>query len=87
MHRVLFNKYYIDELYSFILIRPTIWVAKNILIGITDMRIIEAIVNGVPATIGAFSQLLRKMQTGLLQHYATIMATGALIIVALMLFR
>ena len=87
VHRVLFNKYYIDELYSFILIRPTIWVAKNILIGITDMRIIEAIVNGVPATIGAFSQLLRKMQTGLLQHYATIMATGALIIVALMLFR
>lgn len=87
VHRVLFNKYYVDELYSFILIRPTIWVAKNILIGITDMRIIEAIVNGVPAAIGAFSQLLRKMQTGLLQHYATIMATGALIIVALMLFR
>jgi len=87
VHRVLFNKYYVDELYSFILIRPTIWVARNILIGITDMRIIEAIVNGVPETIGAFSQLLRKMQTGLLQHYATIMATGALIIVALMLFR
>lgn len=87
VHRVLFNKYYIDELYSFILIRPTIWVAKNILIGITDMRIIEAIVNGVPETIGAFSQLLRKMQTGLLQHYATIMATGAVIIVALMLLR
>ncbi len=87
VHRVLFNKYYIDELYSFILIRPTIWTAKNILIGITDMRIIEAIVNGVPASIGAFSQWLRKMQTGLLQHYATIMATGALIIVALMLFR
>lgn len=87
VHRVLFNKYYVDELYSFILIRPTIWVAKNILIGITDMRIIEVIVNGVPAAIGAFSQLLRKMQTGLLQHYATIMATGALIIVALMLFR
>ena len=86
-HRVLFNKYYVDELYSFILVRPTIWAAKNVLIGITDMRIIEAIVNGVPATIGAFSQLLRKMQTGLLQHYATIMATGALIIVAFMLLR
>jgi NADH-quinone oxidoreductase subunit L len=87
VHKFLFNKYYIDELYSFILVRPTIWTAKNILIGITDGRIIEAIVNGVPASIGAFSQMLRKMQTGLLQHYATIMATGALIIVALMLFR
>jgi NADH-quinone oxidoreductase subunit L len=87
IHRVLFNKYYVDELYNFILVRPTLWTAKNILIGITDLRIIEAIVNGVPVTIGAFSQLLRKMQTGLLQHYATIMATGAVIIVALMLFR
>jgi NADH-quinone oxidoreductase subunit L len=87
VHKLLFNKYYFDELYNFILVRPTIWTAKNVLIGFTDMRIIEAIVNGVPATIGEFSQLVRRMQTGLLQHYATIMATGAVIIVALMLFR
>ncbi len=86
-HKFLFNKYYIDELYSFILVRPTTWIARNILIGITDMRIIEAVVNGVPATIGLFSKLLRKMQTGLLQHYAAIMAAGALILVILMLVR
>jgi NADH-quinone oxidoreductase subunit L len=87
VHRVLFNKYYIDELYSFILIRPTIWVAKNILIGITDARIIEAVVNGVPNSIAAFSAGLRRVQTGLMQHYATIMAAGILIIAAVMLLR
>ncbi len=86
-YKFLFNKYYIDELYSLILVRPTIWFARNILIGITDMRIIEAVVNGVPATIGLFSRLIRKMQTGLLQHYAAIMATGAVIILALMMLR
>jgi NADH-quinone oxidoreductase subunit L len=87
VHKVLFNKYYVDELYSFVLIRPTIWIAKNVLIGITDARMIEAIVNGVPAAIGGFSRQLRKVQTGFLHHYATIMAAGILIIVAWMLLR
>ncbi|MEK7742289.1 MAG: NADH-quinone oxidoreductase subunit L [Nitrospirota bacterium] len=86
-HKVLWNKYYVDELYSFIIVRPAIWTAKNILIGITDARIIEAIVNGVPKGIGEFSRILRKVQTGLLQHYAAIMALGVLIIMAVMLLR
>jgi NADH-quinone oxidoreductase subunit L len=87
IYRLLFNKYYIDEIYSFLIVRPTIWVAGNILIGVGDKRIIEAIVNGVPAAIGGVSRKLRRVQTGLLQNYAAIMATGALIIVALMLLR
>jgi NADH-quinone oxidoreductase subunit L len=86
-YTVLWNKYYVDELYSFIIVRPTIWTAKYILVGITDARIIEAVVNGVPRAIGGFSQIIRKVQTGFLQHYATIMAMGVLVIVALMLLR
>ncbi len=87
VHRVLFNKYYVDELYSAIIVRPAIWTAKNVLIGVTDARIIEAIVNGVPSLIGSISAGLRRIQTGLMQHYATIMATGILIFIALMLLR
>jgi len=87
VHKILFNKYYVDELYDFIIIRPTIWIAKNVLIGVTDARIIEAIVNGVPNAIAAFSSGLRRIQTGLMQHYATIMATGILLIIAMMLLR
>ena len=86
-YKVLWNKYYVDELYSFIIVRPAIWTAKNILIGITDAKIIEAVVNGIPKGIGEFSRILRKVQTGLLQHYAAIMALGVLIIVAVMLLR
>ncbi|MDP2278780.1 MAG: NADH-quinone oxidoreductase subunit L, partial [Nitrospirota bacterium] len=86
-YKVLWNKYYVDELYSLIIVRPTIWTAKNILIGITDAKIIEAVVNGVPKGIGELSRIMRKVQTGLLQHYAAIMALGLLIIVAMMLLR
>jgi NADH-quinone oxidoreductase subunit L len=87
IYKVLWNKYYVDELYSFTIVRPTLWLSKNVLMNITDAKIIEAIVNGVPQTIGGISQLMRKIQTGFLQHYAAIMATGVLILVALMLLR
>lgn len=85
VYRVLFNKYYVDELYSFIIVRPAIWTGRNILAGITDGKIIESVVNGVPNAIGGFSRALRKIQTGVLHHYATVMALGLLIILAVML--
>jgi len=83
IYRTLFNKYYVDELYSFTIVRPTLWTAKNILIGFTDAKIIEGIVNGVPRLMGKFSGMLRKVQTGLVHHYATIIAAGAFFIIAL----
>jgi NADH-quinone oxidoreductase subunit L len=88
IYTVLLNKYYVDELYNFILIRPTLWIAKKILVGITDGKIIEGIVNGIPKTIGVFAGQLRKAQSGLAHHYAIIMAAGAFFIMALvLLFR
>jgi NADH-quinone oxidoreductase subunit L len=85
IYNTLFNKYYVDELYSFLFVRPTFWAARNILVGFTDAKIIEGIVNGVPKSIGEFSETLRKIQTGLAQHYAIIMAAGAFFIIALVL--
>jgi NADH-quinone oxidoreductase subunit L len=86
VYKLLFNKYYVDELYHHILIRPTLWVANRFIEGFTDAKIIEGIVNGVPRTIGRFAGILRKVQTGLTQHYAIIMAGGVLILIALMLW-
>ena len=83
LYTLLYNKYYIDELYDFIIIRPTMWIARGILVGITDAKMIEGIVNGVPRAIGQFSQSLRRIQTGLVEHYGIFMAAGAVFIIAL----
>lgn len=85
LYKILWNKYYIDELYDFIIVRPTLWIANNVIVGVTDGKIIEGIVNGVPATIGRFSNWLRRVQTGLVHQYATVMAIGAFIIVVIAL--
>lgn len=86
IYRILFNKYYVDELYSSIIIRPALWIANTIIEGFTDAKIIEGIVNGVPRSIGRFAGILRKVQTGLTQHYAVIMAAGIFLIIALVYF-
>ncbi len=86
IYRLLFNKYYFDELYHHILIRPTIWLANRFIEGFTDAKIIEGIVNGVPKAIGRFALILRKVQSGIAQHYAIIMAAGVLILVVLILW-
>lgn len=85
VYKILYNKYYVDELYNRTIVQPTLWLARNVLVAITDARIIEGIVNGVPGTIGRFSQSLRKVQTGLAQHYGIMMAAGAVFIIALVL--
>ncbi len=85
IHTVLWNKYYVDELYDAIIIRPTMWIANSILIPVTDGTIIEGIVNGVPKAIAAFGERLRKLQTGSIQQYALSMAIGLFILYSLIL--
>ncbi|MEW6117544.1 MAG: NADH-quinone oxidoreductase subunit L [Nitrospirota bacterium] len=85
IYTTLWNKYYIDELYDFIIVRPTKWAATNVLMAVTDGGIIEGIVNGVPKAIGNFGERLRKLQSGHLQHYAVSMAIGLFVIMTLVL--
>jgi len=86
VHTLLFNKYWIDELYSKTLIQPVLRASEKIILGFFDARIIEGIVNGVPGLIGAFSRKFRQVQTGMLSSYALVMALGALVIVGVWIF-
>ncbi len=85
IYKLLFNKYYIDELYSKVLVQPMLKASDKIILGF-DTHIIEGIVNGIPNLIGAFSRKLREVQTGLLSNYALVMAIGALCIVGVWIF-
>jgi len=87
IHTVLWNKYYVDELYHFIIVRPVLWTARTVIEAVTDIGIIEAIVNGVPRVIGRLSERLRVIQTGLVSHYALWMAGAMFLIIAIILMR
>jgi NADH-quinone oxidoreductase subunit L len=82
-YQVLWNKYYIDEIYDFLVVRPTMWVAKTIIVGFTDGKIIEGVVNGLPRSIGRTSSVLRRIQTGVVHNYAAIMGLGFIAVLAI----
>jgi NADH-quinone oxidoreductase subunit L len=86
VYKLLFNKYWVDELYSKTLVQPVLRASEKIVLGFFDTIIIEGIVNGVPNLIGAFSRKFREIQTGMLSNYALVMAIGALCIVGILIF-
>jgi NADH-quinone oxidoreductase subunit L len=55
IHRVLYNKYYVDELYNKIAVEPAIKLSAGI--GIFDNRIIDGIVNGAGTLVRAISRV------------------------------
>lgn len=86
VYKLFYNKYWVDELYDKSLVQPVLKASDKIILGFIDTRIIEGVVNGVPSLIGAFSQRLRKIQTGVLSYYALIMVLGALVIIGAVIF-
>jgi NADH-quinone oxidoreductase subunit L len=75
------NKYYVDEVYDFIFVRPFTAVAK-FFASIVDPWVIDGLVNGVAATARGFSTVWRGLQTGNVQHYAAMFLTGVLALLA-----
>ncbi|KJR43944.1 proton-translocating NADH-quinone oxidoreductase, chain L [Candidatus Magnetoovum chiemensis] len=81
LYTILYNKYYIDEIYNIVIVKPAIWGTNLVINKIADRGLIEGIVNGVPALIGWFSGNLRKIQTGNVFHYSLVMAVGIFILI------
>lgn len=85
VYRVLWNKYYVDELYEYIFVKSSFLLSRAFLIGFTDMKLIEGIVNGIPNKIKSFGDYLSKFQTGQLQHYGIGMALGLFLVYTIVL--
>ncbi len=86
VYRVLFNKYYVDELYGFLFVRPFVRAADWLWQGF-DLGVIDAIVNGIAAWIGRGAAELRRFQTGYVRNYALMMLAGAVVVAAYFALR
>jgi NADH-quinone oxidoreductase subunit L len=75
------NKYYVDEIYDFVFVRPFTALA-TFFASIVDPWVIDGAVNGMAATVRGFSTVWRGLQTGNVQHYAAMFLVGALALLA-----
>jgi NADH-quinone oxidoreductase subunit L len=86
LHRAVYNKWYVDEIYDFMIVNPT-KAFSNFLWKGFDVVVVDGLVNGVAAVVKGFSSLLRHVQTGFVHNYAFSMALGVVVIVGVYLFR
>jgi len=80
------NKYYVDELYDALFVRPLVRGSTLLLWRVFDMTIIDGMVNGVAASVAACAALLRRLQTGLVRSYVVMIVIGALLVLGYFIF-
>ena len=76
LYRFLLNKWYFDELYAAIFVRPALWLGRALWIG-GDQRTIDGGINAL--AMGVIPRLTRfagRVQSGYLFHYAFGMVLG-----------
>ncbi|MBK9099462.1 MAG: NADH-quinone oxidoreductase subunit L [bacterium] len=78
LYNLLLNKYFVDEVYDATIVNPVVKGSQNILWKITDNKLIDGFVNGIGKLINIISASIRKIQTGVVQDYAILMAIGIL---------
>jgi NADH-quinone oxidoreductase subunit L len=80
LYQLIFRKYYFDELYNTIFVRPAFWLGqffwKRIDVGIIDAYGPDGIAAGTRDIAGGLSRL----QSGYLFHYALAMLVGVLVL-------
>jgi len=87
LYTLLWNKYYVDELYDAAVVRPTVKGSETLLWKGTDVAIIDGIVNGTATLIGIAAGWVRRLQTGITQSYATVFVGGLLLILTWLVFK
>jgi NADH-quinone oxidoreductase subunit L len=76
LYKFLLNKWYFDELYDFLIVRPTLWLGR-VLWKCGDGRIIDGLgPDGVAARVLDVTRGAVRVQTGYLYHYAFAMLIG-----------
>jgi NADH-quinone oxidoreductase subunit L len=86
LYRAVVNKYYIDELYAVLFVKPLIDGSTTILWHGVDQGVIDAAVNDSADAARHLSDEVRHMQSGNLRSYAGWVAAGGAVVIAYMVW-
>jgi NADH-quinone oxidoreductase subunit L len=86
LYRAVANKYYVDELYGVLFIKPLIDGSRSILWHGIDQGVIDATLDNSAAGAREVSDSVRHMQSGNLRSYAGWIALGAAAVIAYMIW-
>jgi NADH-quinone oxidoreductase subunit L len=80
VHRLLLNKYYVDELYDRVVVWPIRRVSESTLWRFVDVVLIDGAVNGAGTLVRQSAAVMRMAQTGSLRTYAASLFLGVVLV-------
>ena len=86
LYKFLLNKWYFDELYDFLVVRPTLWLGR-VLWKYGDGWVIDGLgPDGISARVLDVTRGVVRLQTGYLYHYAFAMLIGVAALITWFMF-
>lgn len=85
IHRLLLNKWYVDELYAFFFVKPLVSVSEFFW-KIVDVSIIDRVVMDVGRSTRWVGETMRILQTGSVQTYGVILVMGLAALLGYMVY-
>lgn len=83
--KVLSNKYYIDEIYNTVILKPLLWISEK-LYSFFELKVVDAFVEGIGKTVIFGSRVFRLMQNGSISFYLFLMVVGIICVLIFNLF-
>jgi NADH-quinone oxidoreductase subunit L len=81
--KVLWKKWYVDELYDAVIVRPVLWVSRTLLWRVVDVGVVDgAGVNGAAVVSRALGWLGSRLQTGELGFYVVVFVVGVIAVLS-----
>jgi NADH-quinone oxidoreductase subunit L len=77
LYSLVYNKYWVDEIYAALIVNPLLWISTNVLWHVVDEKVIDGTVNGTAHVAREAGGQLREIQSGNARTYATWVVIGA----------
>lgn len=87
LYRLSVNKYYVDEIYQAVVVKPLVSVSRAVLWLVVDAKLIDGAVNGVGRLVQSGSQRLGHLQNGVINAYAFSVVLGSVLILGYLATR
>lgn len=85
IYRLLFNKYYVDEIYNAAFVNPLVR-GSEVIYDNFDLKVIDGALNGAASVTGHAGKILSYIQTGFIKDYALVFLLGVIIFLGYLLF-
>ncbi|MCC7154139.1 MAG: NADH-quinone oxidoreductase subunit L [Bryobacterales bacterium] len=86
LYTLVYNKYFVDEAYDAVIIRPVVDGSRTVLWKGFDVGVVDGIVNGVGSVSRGVGGILRTLQGGSIRNYAALTLLGAVLVLAAVAF-